>query len=125
MRTSLFAVVVLAMMSSTVASSPMSASDVCSPTTSQFTGYYDGCNQTPVYNGEFGWDCTGNQYSVGTLSGHWKVVMKATCGRSPGPGQPVMCDLEGDYTYKYYELCSGQWVQRTQSQFDAGDCQCS
>lgn len=101
------------------------ASGACSPTNSTFTGYYDGCGTAPTYNGERGWDCTGNQYSVGTLSGHWKEVMTATCGRSPGPEQPVICDLENDYTYKYYELCNGQWVQRSQSDFASGNCQCS
>lgn len=94
---------------------------VCARTSTSWTGYYDGCGQTPTWNGERGWDCEGIIVSNGTLDGHWKEVMTASCGVTP----QWQCHQTTEYVYKYYEKCNGSWVQRTQAAFFSGDCQCS
>lgn len=84
--------------------------------------YYDGCSTTPQYVGSDGFDCGTYTWSTGT-TGHWMVVTRSYC--TQGPQGLNHCYEEEPSSVLYYEKCSGSWVQRTEADFLAGNCQCS
>lgn len=84
-----------------------------------YRDYYNGCGSQPTIIGDEGTDCPGNYYSTGSTNGHWKVEYYQECIADP------YCHDGDVFDIKYYERCSGAWVQRSQNDFSTGNCQCS
>lgn len=84
--------------------------------------YYNGCG-TKTIVGDRWTECVGGHGGWGTTTAHWRSTIATTCTDN---GQGVaFCRGESD-SYSYWEFCTGTgWVERSQTDFNNANCQCS
>lgn len=79
--------------------------------------YFNGCGSSPSITGDDWEECNGATGGWGS-AGHWRVRLRQDCIQAGS----WCADISNNLTY--WENCSGSWVQRTQTQFENGSCQC-
>lgn len=80
--------------------------------------YWVGCGTEMTIVGDEGYDCLGQHNQTGQTDGHWRVHYYADC-----VPEGALC-VETEPVVSYQEKCNGIWVQRSQSDFLNGNCQC-
>ena len=85
--------------------------------------YFNGCNTTKTIVGDRWTECVGGHGGWGTTTAHWRETITITCSDN---GQGVAFCRDDSYAYSYWEYCTGSgWVQRSQTDFNNANCQCS
>ena len=82
--------------------------------------YYTGCGATLQYAGEYMHACKPeDDYQNDAQTGDWLERYDGVCVWAYGN-----CLEEGAYSVTYWKKCGGTWVQKTESDFNNGNCSC-